>query len=99
MVEVTAETLKQVQTRVKNLQGSRDQLLRQQAMQEQRRDEAYKNLRQLGIDDPEKMTDKQLQALAEEKKIELAEKVQTLEKQLSQGESLVTKFQELQNEG
>jgi hypothetical protein len=98
MGEVTAETLKQVQARVKSLQGARDQIMRQQAVQEQKRDEAYKNLRSLGIDNPESMTAKQLQALADEKKIELTEKVQALEEQLSQGESLVTKFQELQQE-
>lgn len=73
--------------------------MRQQAVQEQKRDEAYKNLRQLGIDAPESMTAKQLQALADEKKIELSEKIQALEEQLTQGESLVSKFHELQQEG
>ena len=99
MPEITAETLKQVQSRVKALQTSRDQIMRQQAVQEQKRDEAYRNLRQLGVETPENMTAKQLQSLADEKKIELGEKVQALEEQLSQGESLVSKFQELQQEG
>jgi len=99
MPEVTADTLKQVQSRVKALQTSRDQIMRQQAVQEQKRDEAYRNLRQNGIDGPEGMTAKQLQSLADEKKIELSEKVRALEEQLSQGESLVSKFQELQQEG
>jgi hypothetical protein len=96
---VTTETLKQVQSRVKALQTSRDQIMRQQAVQEQKRDEAYKNLRELGVENPEKMSAKQLQALAEQKKIELSEKVQALEEQLSEGEALVTKFQEMQQEG
>jgi hypothetical protein len=99
MSEVTADTLKQVQSRVKALQTSRDQIMRQQAVQEQKRDEAYRNLRQLGIEAPENLSAKELQSLADEKKIELTEKVRALEEQLSQGESLVSKFQELQNEG
>lgn len=99
MPEVTAETLKQIQSRVKSLQTSRDQILREQAVQEQKRNEAYRNLKQLGIDNPEELSAKQLQALADEKKTELSQKVQALEEQLSQGESLVTKFNELQQEG
>jgi hypothetical protein len=99
MAEVTAETMKQLQARVKTLQGSREQVLRTQAVQEQKRDEAFQNLRQLGVQDPEAMTAKQLQALADEKRAELAQKVAELEQQLAQGEALVTKFQELQQEG
>lgn len=99
MPEVTAETLKQIQSRVKSLQTSRDQILREQAVQEQKRNEAYRNLKQLGIDNPEELSAKQLQALADEKKTELSQKVQALEEQLSQGESLVIKFNELQQEG
>ena len=99
MAEVTQDTLRQVQARVKALQGTREQIVRQQAKQQEKRDEAYKNLRQLGIDDPESKTSKQLQALADEKKAELEEKVQLLEWQLSQGEALVAKFQEIQQEG
>lgn len=100
MFSVTStETLKEIQSRVKALQTSRDQIMRQQAVQEQKRDEAYKNLRQLGIETPEGMTPKDLQALADQKKAELSTKVTELEEQLTQGEALVTKFHELQNEG
>ena len=81
------------------MQASRDSILREQAVQQQKQNEAYKNLRQNGIESPEGMTAKQLQALADEKKKELEQKVVVLEEQLSQGESLVSKFQELQNEG
>ena len=98
MAEVTQETLRQVQARVKSLQSTRDQIITQQAVQGQKRDEAYKNLRQLGIESPETMTAKQLQALADEKKAELTEKIRLLEEQLAQGEALVAKFQELQRE-
>ena len=85
MSEVTQESLKEVQARVRALQSTRDQIMRQQAVQEQKRDEAYSNLRELGIENPEGMTSKQLQALADEKKTELAEKVAELEAQLAQG--------------
>jgi hypothetical protein len=99
MAEVTAESLKQVQSRVKALQSTRDQIMRQQAVQEQKRDEAYKNLRELGVENPETMTAKQLMALAETKKAELGEKVSALEGQLAQGETLIQKYQDLQQEG
>ena len=99
MAEVTQDTLKQLQTRVKTLQTSRDQIMRQQAMQEQKRDESYRNLRELGIENPESLTSKQMQALADAKKVELEERVSELETQISQGETLVTKFQQLQQEG
>lgn len=99
MAEVTAESLKAVQSRVKALQSTRDQIMRQQAVQEQKRDEAYKNLRELGIENPETLTSKQLLALAESKKAELGEMVSALEGQLTQGEALITKYQDLQQEG
>lgn len=99
MSEITQETLKQLQARVKTLQTSRDQIMRVQAQQEQKRDEAYRNLKELGIESPEGLTSKQMQALADEKKAELAERVKALDEQLTQGEGLITKFQELQQEG
>ncbi len=99
MAEITQDTLKQLQARVKTLQTSRDQIMRVQAQQEQKRDEAYRNLKELGIENPEGLTSKQMQTLADEKKAELAEKVKALDEQLSQGEGLITKFQELQQEG
>lgn len=99
MAEITAESLKAVQSRVKALQSTRDGIMRQQAVQEQKRDEAYRNLRELGVDNPETMTAKQLVALADSKKQELTEKVTALEEQLTQGETLIQKYQDLQQEG
>lgn len=92
MSDITQETIKKVQQRLKSLQNDRDRILRQQAVQEQKRDEAYKNLRQLGITNPESMTSKELQALAESKNKELEEKIKEIELQLEQGEALITKF-------
>jgi hypothetical protein len=96
MAEVTAETLKQAQARVKALQSARDQIMRQQAVQEQKRDEAYRSLRELGIENPESMSAKELMALADQKKAELEEKSAALEDQLAQSEQLIKKFNELQ---
>jgi hypothetical protein len=99
MVEVTQETLKEIQSRVKKLQGTRDEVLGTFKVQESKRDEAYAKLRELGIENPEKLTSKELQALADQKKAELVEKVAALVEQLSQGEKLIKQYEELQQGG
>lgn len=96
MPEVTQESLKELQTRVKSLQSTRDSVIGTFKVQESKRDEAYAKLRELGIKDPEKLSSKELQALADSKRAELAEKVSVLNEQLTQGESLIKKYQELQ---
>jgi hypothetical protein len=94
--EVTQETLKEVQARVKALQSTRDSIIGTFKVQESKRDEAYAKLREQGIENPEKMTSKELQALADEKRAELTGKVTALNEQLAQGEQLIKKYQELQ---
>lgn len=98
MAEVTQETLKEIQSRVKALQSTRDSIIGTFRVQENKRDEAYAKLRELGIENPEKLTSKELQALADQKRAELAEKVATLNEQLAQGEKLIQQYQELQQE-
>lgn len=98
MSEVTQETLKEIQSRVKALQSTRDSIIGTFRVQENKRDEAYAKLRELGIENPEKLTSKELQALADQKRAELAEKVATLNEQLAQGEKLIQQYQELQQE-
>ncbi len=98
MPEVTQESLKQVQARVRSLQSVRDEIIGTFKVQESKRDEAYAKLKELGIESPEKMTSKELQALADEKRAELADKVAALNEQLAQGEQLIKKYQELQQE-
>jgi hypothetical protein len=98
MPEVTQESLKQLQGRVRSLQGTRDEIIGAFRVQESKRDEAYAKLRELGIENPEKMTSKELQALADQKRAELAQKVTTLDEQLAQGEEQIRKYQELQQE-
>jgi uncharacterized protein involved in exopolysaccharide biosynthesis len=44
------------------------------------------------------MTVKELQALADQKKNELAEKIDALNDQLAQGEKLIQQYEELQQE-
>ena len=96
MSEVSKESLTEIQNRVKKLQGTRDEIIGTFKVQESKRDEAYAKLRELGIENPEKLTSKELQALAEAKRAELAEKVTALNAQLEQGEQLIKKYQELQ---
>jgi uncharacterized protein involved in exopolysaccharide biosynthesis len=98
MPEVTQESLKEIQARVKKLQGTRDEIIGTFKVQESKRDEAYAKLRELGIENPDKMTSKELQALADQKRAELAEKVAALNEQLEQGEKLIQQYQELQRE-
>jgi hypothetical protein len=98
MPEITQDTLKEVQARVKALQSTRDSIIGTFKVQESKRDEAYDKLRTLGIENPEKMSSKELQALADTKRAELAEKVSALNDQLTQGEQLVKKYAELQQE-
>lgn len=98
MAEVTQESLKEIQARVKKLQGTRDEIIGTFKVQESKRDEAYAKLKELGIENPEKMTSKELQALADQKREELSEKVTALNEQLAQGEKLIQQYQELQQE-
>ena len=96
MTEVTQESLRAAQARVKALQGARDEIIGQFKVQESKRDEAYAQLRALGREAPEKMSSKELQALADRKRAELAEKMDALVEQLAQGEELINKYRELQ---
>lgn len=98
MVEITADTLKAVQSRVKALQNVRDEVLGNLRVQEARRDEAYAKLRELGVESPEKLSSKELQTLADQKRAELAEKIDALTEQLTQGEKLIDQYRDLQQE-
>jgi len=96
--EVSKESLTEIQNRVKKLQGTRDEIIGTFKVQESKRDEAYAKLRELGIESPEKMSSKELQTLAEQKRTELAEKIAALNEQLAQGEKLIQQYQELQRD-
>src|SRR5271169_5919034 len=98
MSEVTQDTLKEIQARVKKLQSTRDEIIGTFKVQESKRDEAYAKLKELGIENTEKMSSKELQALAEQKRTELAEKISSLNEQLAQGDKLIEQYRELQQE-
>lgn len=95
-LEQTQEKLKQTKARVTALQSGRDKINQQKGLEQGKLEEAYKKLRDLGIENPEAMTGKELQALAEDLEVQLNEQLATLETQLQQGESLMEQYRELQ---
>jgi capsule polysaccharide export protein KpsE/RkpR len=96
MSEDTQERLKKAQALVKTLQTSRDQINREAGAEENKLRDAYGKLRELGIENPEGMTPKDMQALAETLRAELEEKLTALEQQLAQGEALMRQYNEVQ---
>lgn len=91
------ERLQQLKTRVTALQSSKDQINREAGIEQRKLDEAYEKLRELGVENPEAMSAKALQELADTAKIQLDEKLTALEEQLTQGETLMAKYQQLQS--
>jgi hypothetical protein len=90
------ERLQAVKTRVTALQSDRDKINQQKGLEQGKLDEAYKKLRELGIENPETLSGKELQALADNLEVQLNEQLAALETQLEQGESLMTQYRELQ---
>ena len=88
--------LRDIQARVKALASKRDQIIRDAGAEENKLEEAYGKLRELGIDGPETLTVEDLQAMSEKLQTELAQKVSDMETQVAKGEQLMTKYQELQ---
>lgn len=93
-----AEQLKAVQIRLKKLQTYRDQLNRDVAVAESKLQQAYQQLRDLGIVDPETKTSQVLQTLAEGFEKELTEKVAELLTKVEEGEALMAKYLEIQGQ-
>jgi len=96
MADDIQERLRKAQALVKTLQASRDQINRDAGAEENKLREAYGKLKELGVDDPEGMSPKDMQALAESLQAELEGKLAALEQQLAQGEALMQKYNELQ---
>jgi hypothetical protein len=92
----TKERLQAAKQRVTALQSSKDQINREQGVEQQKLNEAYAKLKELGVDSPENLSAKELQALADSTKVQLDEKLTALEGQLTQGETLIAKYQQLQ---
>jgi benzoyl-CoA reductase/2-hydroxyglutaryl-CoA dehydratase subunit BcrC/BadD/HgdB len=95
-LEQTQERLKQLKARVTTLQSGRDQINQQKGLEQGKLEEAYRKLRELGIENPEAMSAKELQALADSLGTNLNEQLETLNAQLEQGEDLMEQYRELQ---
>jgi len=95
-LEQTQEQLKQLKARVTALQSGRDQINQQKGLEQGKLEEAYRKLRELGIENPEALTVKELQALATSLEGNLTEQLATLNAQLEQGEDLMEQYRELQ---
>lgn len=83
-----------IQTKVKTLASKRDQIIRDQGIEERKLEEAYEKLRELGVENPESLSAQEIQDLATKLQTELDEKLTALETQVTQGEALMAKYQE-----
>ncbi len=90
------ERLQAAKARVTALQSGRDKINQQKGLEQGKLDEAYRKLRELGIENPETLSGKELQALADNLEVQLNEQLAALETQLEQGESLMAQYRELQ---
>lgn len=90
------ERLRAAQAKVKALNSSREQIIGDARVEEQKLKQAFNNLKDLGIENPEGMTIKELKALETTSKAELEDKLVAIETQLARGEELIKKYNELQ---
>ena len=97
MSEVSIQDrLRIAQAKVKALNSSREKIIGDARVEEQKLKQAYSNLKDSGIENPESMTVKELRTLEASSKAQLEEKLIAIEDQLSKGEELMQKYNELQ---
>ena len=97
MSEVSIQDrLRIAQAKVKALNSSREKIIGDARVEEQKLKQAYSNLKDSGIENPESMTVKELRTLEASSKAQLEEKLIAIEDQLSKGEELIQKYNELQ---
>jgi len=89
--------LKDIQSKVKELASKRDQIIRDQGIEERKLEEAYEKLRELGVEKPEELSAQEIQDLSQKLQAEFADKLQALENQVTQGEALMAKYQTQEN--
>ena len=94
--EIIKERLRQVQARVKVLNSSREKIIGDARVEEQKLKTAYNNLKELGITDPEGMTTTELRQLETSCRTQLEEKLAAIETQLAEGDKLIKKYNDLQ---
>ena len=90
--------LKQVQEKIKIFSSKRDQIIGEIGREEGQLENACNKLKELGVENPEKLTKEELEALTTRVQKQLNEKVATLEEQLKTGEDLINKYQALGEE-
>jgi hypothetical protein len=90
------DRLRSAQAKVKALNSTREQIIGDARVEEQKLKQAYSNLKELGIEGPENLTIKELRALEISSKAELEEKLLAIETQLAKGEELIQKYNSLQ---
>jgi len=90
------DRLRVAQAKVKALNSSREKIIGDARVEEQKLKQAYSNLKESGIENPENMTVKELRTLEASSKAQLEEKLVAVEDQLSKGEELMQKYNELQ---
>ena len=97
MAELTTqERLQQAQAKVRSLTSAREKIIGDARVEEQKLKQAYAALKELGIDNPEDMSIKELRALEEASRAKLEELLVAIEEQLVAGEDLMKKYNAVQ---
>jgi len=92
------EQLRNAHARVKVLAGKKDQVIREAGIEEQKLQQAYENLKQLGIADPENYSEEMLIELSSETQKTLETNLQNLLAALAEGEALLQEYEHAQQE-
>ncbi len=95
----TQEQLRLAQSRVKALSNRRDQVIRDAGIEEQKLQHLYDTLRQLGVSDPEALSEEKLKELAALTQAQLEENLKGLSDALAKGEALLREYETLQQGG
>ena len=92
------EQLREAQVKVKGLAAKRDQIIRDAGIEEQKLQQVYDNLKQLGIDSPESLSKDDLEKLAEETRLKLLAEMNGLMDAITAGEGLIKDYEKIQQE-
>ena len=90
------EQLRLAQAKVKALSSRRDQVIRDAGIEEQKLQHLYESLRQLGVSDPEALSEDKLRELAALTQKDLEENLRGLADALARGEALLKEYESLQ---
>ena len=90
------EQLRLAQGRVKTLAARRDQIIRDAGVEEQKLQQVYENLRQLGVKNPETLSEADLKSLAADTEKTLETSLQSLLDSLAKGEDLLKQYDQFQ---